>query len=275
MGQVKRRAALVALGAVAVLLAGCSTGIDPGLPDEPEGPAMQIELLDPERREAPWTVVVDVTEFRADRYHLDAGDGSDVRTNETGIFRIEYWERKAYGIVVQLGGDADTMAVPSSRGGRQPRPEPDKAPKAVWGVADLTQDGPSAVIIPTRNGNPQTSFYHWDEHRTVFLGEASKGENLYYQWKAERRYNVYKWVSGEGWVKDHTTDWYVPTGFNHEDRHRYQGKNWDPSRLFAFPGTNLTGKQVSTIEYRITLTVTDKHGRQDSAEVILTIHGAC
>ncbi len=280
MKRTIRGIAGVALVASAVLLSACTGLIDPGVPDEEErGPELHIEAIDSNRREAPWTVVVDATAFAANEYHLDAGDDRPVLTNAAGVFTLKYEERGAYVIRVQLGGDADAMTVPLGCPGCPPGPPgtappgaPDESVKTVWGVVDLSGGSCQAVIVALRNNIPSTSFWSWDQP-TFYAGCSAGGDNAWYLWQAERRYKPVEWVSGEGWVEQSWTPWHVPMGYS--DRHKHQGETWSPYPFFMVPGEGKTGSPISSMQYRITLIRTDADGCRSEESVILTVYTGC
>ncbi len=274
-----------ALVAFAILLSACTGLVDSGVPDDPSGPELHIEAIDRDKRDAPWTVVVDATAFAANEYHLDAGDDRPVMTNSTGVFTVKYQERGAYVIRVQLGGNANEMAVPLSCPGCPPGPPgtappgaPDESVRIVWGVVDLSGGSCQAVIVPLRNGVPSTSFWAWDE--PSFWGGCSSGTgNIWYLWEAERRYRPKErtdnWIPGEGWeyIDGSWTPWHVPAGY--VDRHRHQGETWSPYPFFMVPGSGKTPSPISEMQYRITLTVTDAHGCRSEESIILTVYTGC
>lgn len=275
-----KRVVGAALAASAMLLTACTGIVDPGLPDDTGddgAPTLGIHVINEASRDGPWTVAVDASAFAADTYHLDAGDGRPVATNSSGIWSIQYPQRGAYVVRVQLGGEAGGMAVPM---GCPDCPPPPGAPpddegivRTLWGVVDLSGASCEAIIVALRNNAPTRSFWSWDQP-TFWAGcDADSGEDVWYQWKAERRYRPVEWVSGEGWVQQPWTPWHVPAGFH--DRHYHQGASWSPYPFFMVPGSGKTGSPVSSMEYRITLITTDEHGCRSEKSVVLTVYTGC
>lgn len=235
---------LALLGAAVFLLSGCGV-MDPVL----RGPDLIHETV------PPLSVVLDARGSGGISFDWDFGDGAAV-IDAGPIVSHTYAEPGIYPVIVywQGGRGGDGPAI----GGA----EPGGNTQSAYVVVDvLGESGPGAAILALRNGQPSGAFYAWDQ--PVFYAGHSAGNELWYQWKAERRYRV------EGqWVA-----WHVPDGY--ADRHYYQGESWTPRNLFMVPGSQLINPTPPEIQYRITLIVTDSHGRQDTAQVVLTIYTGC
>lgn len=238
---------LVLLSVAVLFLAGCSV-MDPA----PKRPDLIHEIM------PPLSVVLDARGGGGLSFDWDFGDGATAMDAEP-IVSHSYASPGVYPVIVYwrgrggAGGDGPAIGGSTAPGGNT---------QSAYVVVDVTEEGrPAAAILALRNGQPSGAFWAWDQ--PVFYAGHSGGEELWYQWKAERRYRK----DGQ-WV-----GWHVPEGY--AERHYYQGESWVPHNLFLVPGSEYVSPTPSEIQYRITLIVTDTYGRQDTVQVGLTIYTGC
>jgi len=262
------------------LLSGCAM-IDP-VPECP-GPDPCVDLI--VQIVPPLSVVLDARRMGGAEYdwYLAGGaygnEGWSV-LGHGGILQHTFPEPGTYSVVVYAhgnganGGGGNTDGPNIGTGGGDAVPGEDGVTSGYGIVKVGEQSGPKAVIVAWRGNKPTTSYYAWDA--PTFWGGSSQfdgNDGLWYQWQAERRYRPRVWEGGE-WVVKPWTPWHVPVG--REDTHRYQGETWNADHnLFRVPGSDKTQQPLSEMQYRITLTVTDAFGRQDTTSLIVTVYTGC
>ncbi len=262
----------VAVFIAAIALSGCMP-TDHTMPPECPGPDPCSLLFLTVTGDL--TVVLDARKFGGDTYHWDFGEEEGIdRTTTNGLIQHTFAQPGDYAVIVYVEGGAPQDGNgggggPAIGGDGGAAPGEVQDMRSGFAIARLKgEGGPTALIVALRNNQPSGSFFSFDA--PVFWGGASStdaNDGLWYQWKAERRYRPTFWEDG-GWVTHPWTPW--------EEMDRYQGETWSPGHnFFRVPGSDFSQKPLETMQYRITLTVTDAYSRQNTTQVVLTIYTAC